>query len=60
MENFQSWLREHKFEVHLLAFIMMVLPPVAMYFAALAGSEALIWGLVSLVALANLLVVFVR
>lgn len=60
MKNFQSWLGQHKFEAHLVAFVVMVLAPVALYLATFNGAEGAIWALLGLVALANLLVVLAR
>jgi hypothetical protein len=53
-------LQKHAFQIHLAAFILMVLPPVGLYFAVLAGSTTLIWALLGLVILGNVLVLLVN
>ncbi len=60
MDKIKSWLSHHKFEAHLIAFIMMILPPVAMYYSAQRGAEGWIWGLLTVIILANLLAVLVK
>ena len=55
-----NWLREHKFEAHLLAFSLMILPAVGLYFAARRGSQSWIWALLGVFVLGNLLAVVVR
>jgi hypothetical protein len=59
MRRFQSWLSQNKFEVHLITFIMMVMAPIGMYFAAQGVALGWIWVPLSVVILANLLVVIV-
>lgn len=60
MENFLNWLSDHKFQMHLLAFFLMTLPPLALYFAALAGATGWIWGLIGVVLTGNLLAILTR
>lgn len=43
----RKWLREHKFEAHLLAFLLMILPPIPLFLVA--RNEAVIWIIVLLV-----------
>lgn len=49
-------LRQKTFAVHLVAFLLMVLPPVPMYYAAQAGATFWMAVFVGLVVLGNLLV----
>ncbi len=51
-----NWLSDHKFKVHLLAFALMVLPPVPMYMAAQRDAAGWIWFLLGFVVAGNLLV----
>ena len=60
MRNIFGWLGLHKYESYLLAFFLMVLPPVPMYFAAQQGAIGWIWGLIGLVVLGNLLVLLIN
>lgn len=60
MAGLLKWLRAHKFEAHLIAFFMMAIPPIPMYFVALQGTVSLMWALLSLVILGNLLVFLVK
>lgn len=55
-----KWLKEHIYETHVLAFFLMVLPPVGLYFTAQAGALALTWPLLGVVVLGNILVLFVK
>lgn len=54
------WLREHKFEAHLIAFLLMILPPIPMYFAAQTGAEVWIYILITPVILGNLLELWLK
>jgi hypothetical protein len=56
MKHFQKWLAEHQFEAYAMALLLMLLPPVLLYYAAGAG-PARIWALIGVVVLGNLLVV---
>ena len=60
MQNLVKWLNDHKFAVHLSAFILMILPPIALYFAAQEGATVWIWGLLAVVFLGNLLAISIR
>lgn len=55
-----NWIKNHKFETHLTAFLLMVIPSVGLYFAANAGVTALIWGLLGVFAFGNLLAIVVK
>lgn len=59
MRHFRSRLGRNKFELHLIAFLMMVISPVGMYFAAQGNASAWICILIGVVVVANLLVVMV-
>ena len=59
MRRFQSWLSQIKFELHLIAFILMVLSPIGMYFAAQGNASGWTWVMLWVVIVANLLVVIV-
>lgn len=59
MQNFKNYLKENKFRLHLTALILMLVPPIPMYFAAQAGAAGLIWFLVAIVVLGNILVILV-
>jgi hypothetical protein len=52
-------LKEYKFHLHLTALLLMLIPPIPMYFAAQAGATGVIWFLVAIVVLGNLLVILV-
>ncbi len=54
------WLRSHKFEAHLLAFILMIVPPIGLYSAAQAGAAGLVWGLLGLCGAGALVAVVVK
>jgi membrane protein YqaA with SNARE-associated domain len=57
MQNYKKNLKEHKFRLHLTALLLMLIPPIPMYFAAQAGAFGLIWVLVAIFVLGNLLVI---
>jgi hypothetical protein len=60
MKNLLDWLNKNKFTAHLLAFLLMILPPAGMYFAAGQGAAGWIWILLGLVILGNLLAIGVE
>ena len=51
----QKWLTKNKFEVHLVAFMLMVLTPIPLYYAAQSGATGLIWVLLGFVICGNIL-----
>ena len=59
MDNFIQNLKENKFKLHLPALLMMLIPPIAMYWAAQNGANALIWILLGIIILGNLIVIIV-
>lgn len=56
----QKWLTKNKFEVHLIAFLLMVLPPIPLYYAAQSSVTGLTWALLTLVICGNLLALISR
>lgn len=59
MVKFRDNLQKHKFELHLTALLLMLLPPVPMYFAAQNGATTLLWFLIGIVVIGNLIAVIV-
>jgi hypothetical protein len=59
MNKFRDTLRQRKFALHLTALLLMLLPPVPMYFAAQNGETTLIWFLIGFVVLGNLIAIIV-
>ena len=55
-----QWLKEHKFEAHLTAFLMMIIPSAGLYFAAQGEATGLIWALLGLFVLANLFAIILK
>lgn len=55
-----DWLSENKHQVHLTAFLLMMLSAVGMFLAAQNDINALIWVLIGVVAFANLVVMLTR
>ena len=60
MTNILAWLRAHKFEAHTIAFLLMVIPPIPLYFAAQQGATGWIWILLIPFILGNLLVLVIK
>ncbi|MEW5870569.1 MAG: hypothetical protein AB1894_14945 [Chloroflexota bacterium] len=60
MNNLRNWLGKHPFEVHLIAFTLMILPPIPIYLAAQRGATGWIIALLGLVVLGNLLELLVK
>ena len=62
MHNFVHWresLTKRKFQLYLLAFLMMVIPPVPMYFAISNGNIPAVWCLLVVIISANILVLII-
>ena len=59
MHNFIKNLKERKFQLHLAALLLMLIPPIPMYFAARASAFPLVWLLLAIVVIGNLLVIIV-
>lgn len=60
MVRFFNYLRNHKFESYSIAFLLMMIPPIPMYYAAQGNQTALIYLLLGFVILGNLLVLIVK
>jgi hypothetical protein len=60
MHKLIKWLRTHKFKVHLVAFLLMILSPIPMYYAAQAGESTTIAVLLGIVIIGNVLVILVK
>jgi hypothetical protein len=55
-----KWIEGHKFNAHVIAFLLMVLPPIPLYLAGRSEASGWFWPLLSLVVLGNLLAVAIR
>ena len=55
-----NWLRARPFKIHAVAFWLMVLPPVPLYYAAINGNTLAMYLLLGIVILGNILVLLVR
>jgi hypothetical protein len=53
-----TWLRTSSFRINTLALILMLITPILLYQAAQAGSTNLIWLLIGILALANLIILW--
>lgn len=60
MRRIVEFLRDYKFESYLVAFALMVLPPIPLYFAAQQGAMGWLWGLIGVVLLGNIIALVVR
>jgi hypothetical protein len=60
MNRLQNWLKDHKYQAHVTAFLLMILPAVPLYFAAGAGSQFWIILLLAVIVCGNILAVLVR
>ena len=60
MEKALDWLSENKYQVHLTAFLSMMLSAVGMFIAAQNDFDGLIWVLIGIVVFANLVVMLTR
>lgn len=54
MPVLKQWIKEHKFQFHLATFLVISLPAVGLYTAALSNQVYLQWALLGLVVLGNL------
>ena len=55
-----KWLRAHTFQVHVVAFLLMVLPPIPLYNAALQGNAGMMYVLLGAVIFGNILLLLAR
>ncbi len=60
MISLVTWLRNHKFESHLTAFLLMVFPSVGLYFTLQSKSSAPTWVLLSIFIAGNLLAMLIK
>lgn len=58
MHAFQQWLSKNKFQAYLLAFLLVILPPIGMFFTHQSPALTLI--LMLPIILGNLLAVLIR
>ena len=58
MTGLSQWLSKHKSQAYLLAFFLLTLPPIALFFTA--QSTSWVVALLAVVVLGNLLAVFIR
>jgi hypothetical protein len=56
----KNWLRKNTFNVHLAAFMLMVIPGALLYPAGINQAVGWIWVLIGLVVTGNILVLLVR
>lgn len=59
MDKIKENLRKNKFQLHLIALLLMLIPPIPLYFAAQRGASGLIWVLIGIVILGNLLAILI-
>ncbi len=55
-----NWLREHKFESHLTAFLLMVGPSAVLYFTIQGKADGPIWALLGVFIVGNLLAMVIK
>ncbi|MBL7162717.1 MAG: hypothetical protein ISS57_08930 [Anaerolineales bacterium] len=55
-----SWIREHKFESHLTAFLLMVIPSAGLYFTTQGGNILIIWVLLGVFVVGNALAMIIK
>ena len=60
MSGILQWLKTHGYEAHLLAFTLITLPSVLLYFSARQGMDGLTWALLAAVVLGNLIALYVK
>jgi len=60
MKEIKNWLQKYTFNIHTLAFLLMILSSLGLYFSAQADSIGWIWGLIVLFAASNGLVALVK
>ena len=59
MDDWKQTQKDKKFKLHLTALLMMLIPPIPMYWAAQNSANGLIWLLMGIVILGNLIVIIV-
>jgi hypothetical protein len=60
MSSVVSWIHQHRFEAHLTAFLLMVIPSSGLYFTSQGENEAMIWSMLGVFIIGNLLAMIVK
>jgi len=60
MNSMISWIRAHKFEAHLTAFLLMVIPSALLYFTNQSQGVVLIWVLLGVFVIGNILAMLIK
>ncbi len=60
LSDLRNWLQKYTFNIHTLAFLLMMLSSLGLYFAAQADAIGWIWSLIALFAACNGLVALVK
>ena len=55
-----NWISEHKFESHLTAFLLMVIPSMGLYFTSQIDGNGLIWTLLGIFVTGNILAMLIK
>ena len=55
-----DWLRKHKFQAHLTAFLLMVISSIGLILFLRQEGSAFLWLMVVIFAAANLLAIFIK
>ncbi|MBT3389125.1 MAG: hypothetical protein HN413_01815 [Chloroflexi bacterium] len=55
-----SWIRAHKFEAHLTAFLLMVVPSALLYFSNQAENAGPIWVFLGIFVVGNILAMVIK
>lgn len=55
-----TWLHTHRYLAHLVAFLLLMLPPLPMYYFAQRGATVWVWFLLGVIVLGNLLALLTR
>ncbi len=55
-----NWIREHKFEAHLAAFLLMVIPSILLYFINRGENVSILWGLIGIFAIGNIFAMIIK
>jgi hypothetical protein len=53
-----NWLQTNRYSAHLVAFFLMILPPLPMYYCAQRGATGWVWALLGIVILGNVIALF--
>lgn len=60
MHKVLNRLHSHRYSAHLVAFLLMILPPLPMYYFAQRGANCWAWALLVIVILGNLIALITR